>query len=331
MNSRERHVIFVVVQAYMSTGHGQLGGTADWTTQARPCTAARCLPGGDPRSHPRRDTLLMRACMQVQGRLTAKVPYTNQGLHQVLVRPQASRLFRICGCSAARQHAANRPTQHSYSTRQQGCIEAVVSLAAAVLLLAHPGPVRADPSTDSTSTGTGIVAAESSVLEEQNDAALRASKNTPKVCSLGCVVLNPCLGRFSRLLPCYVPQGKAWQHVVIAARDLTVNVLRTQVASQVFLEVKSTEAPGPKNNVQINGRIKIQLFDDVPVGAQRFALLAKGNQGVGYQRSQIDGIAKVCFTGSCNFRVPNTVSDAIVNPQSCTCTWHHHGLSCRGL
>ena len=64
------------------------------------------------------------------------------------------------------------------------------------------------------------------------------------------------------------------------------------MASQVYLQLKSTEAPGPKNNVQINGRITIKLFDDSPVGARRFALLAKGNQGVGYQRSQIDGIAK---------------------------------------
>ena len=121
--------------------------------------------------------------MQVQGTLTTRVPCSYQGLHQVLVRQQASRSPRTCNCSAATQQADN-PIQRSYSTPQQAYIEAIVSLAAAVLLLAHPGPVRADASTDSTSTGTGIVAAESSVLGEENDEALRASKNTPKVCTL---------------------------------------------------------------------------------------------------------------------------------------------------
>lgn len=96
----------------------------------------------------------------------------------------------------------------------------------------------------------------------------------------------------------------------------------------MFLEVKSTDAPGPKNKIQINGRIKIELFDDVPVGARRFALLAKGNQGVGYQRSQIDGIAKARFTGMCNSRA--NVPDALVHAQSCTCAQHtDHALSCR--
>ena len=44
---------------------------------------------------------------------------------------------------------------------------------------------------------------------------------------------------------------------------------------------------------QLGGRISIQLFKDTPVGATRFAALTKGRQGVGYARSQIDGIAKV--------------------------------------
>lgn len=43
------------------------------------------------------------------------------------------------------------------------------------------------------------------------------------------------------------------------------------------------------------GRIVVQLFDDVLVGAARFADLAQGKQGVGFQRTKFDAINEVCF------------------------------------
>jgi hypothetical protein len=42
------------------------------------------------------------------------------------------------------------------------------------------------------------------------------------------------------------------------------------------------------------GRIVVQLYDDVPVGAARFADLAQGKQGVGFRRTKFDAINEVC-------------------------------------
>jgi peptidyl-prolyl cis-trans isomerase B (cyclophilin B) len=39
-----------------------------------------------------------------------------------------------------------------------------------------------------------------------------------------------------------------------------------------------------------SGRIVVELYDDVPVGAARFADLAQGKQGVGYRRTKFDAI-----------------------------------------
>lgn len=44
------------------------------------------------------------------------------------------------------------------------------------------------------------------------------------------------------------------------------------------------------------GRIVVELADDVKVGAQRFADLAEGKQGVGYRLSKFDGIFNVSNT-----------------------------------
>lgn len=41
------------------------------------------------------------------------------------------------------------------------------------------------------------------------------------------------------------------------------------------------------------GRIVIELTDNAPVAAQRFADLAEGKQGVGYRLSKFDGIFDV--------------------------------------
>lgn len=41
------------------------------------------------------------------------------------------------------------------------------------------------------------------------------------------------------------------------------------------------------------GRIVVQLYDDVPVGAARFADLAQGRQGVGFRRTKFDAINEV--------------------------------------
>ena len=41
------------------------------------------------------------------------------------------------------------------------------------------------------------------------------------------------------------------------------------------------------------GRIVVELYDDVPVGAARFADLAQGKQGVGFRRTKFDAINEV--------------------------------------
>ena len=42
------------------------------------------------------------------------------------------------------------------------------------------------------------------------------------------------------------------------------------------------------------GRIVVQLFDDVPIGSRRFMDLAEGHEGISYQLSKVDTIAPVC-------------------------------------
>jgi hypothetical protein len=44
---------------------------------------------------------------------------------------------------------------------------------------------------------------------------------------------------------------------------------------------------------QPKGRIVVQLFDDVPIGAQRFQDIAEGHEGISYQLSKFDAIAPV--------------------------------------
>jgi len=48
---------------------------------------------------------------------------------------------------------------------------------------------------------------------------------------------------------------------------------------------------------QSQGRIVVRLFDDVPIGSQRFLDLAEGHEGISYQLSKVDAIAPVhaCF------------------------------------
>jgi hypothetical protein len=48
-----------------------------------------------------------------------------------------------------------------------------------------------------------------------------------------------------------------------------------------------------------SGRIVVQLYDDVPVGAARFADLAQGKQGVGFRRTKFDAINEVRKPFSC--------------------------------
>lgn len=55
--------------------------------------------------------------------------------------------------------------------------------------------------------------------------------------------------------------------------------------TQVYLDVKVEG--------QSLGRIVIELSDNAPVAAQRFADLAEGKQGVGYRLSKFDGIYDV--------------------------------------
>lgn len=54
---------------------------------------------------------------------------------------------------------------------------------------------------------------------------------------------------------------------------------------QVYFDVRVDNEP--------KGRITIQLYSDVPIGAQRFLELAEGRDGVSYRLSKIDGIAEV--------------------------------------
>jgi len=61
-------------------------------------------------------------------------------------------------------------------------------------------------------------------------------------------------------------------------------------ATDVFLDVSIDAAPA--------GRLTIHLFDDVPVGAARFADLARDREGVGYVRSRIDAVSPDAFIAS---------------------------------
>lgn len=45
--------------------------------------------------------------------------------------------------------------------------------------------------------------------------------------------------------------------------------------------------------MQAKGRIVVQLYDDVPIGATRFADLARGIQGVGFRRTKFDAVNEV--------------------------------------
>ncbi len=55
---------------------------------------------------------------------------------------------------------------------------------------------------------------------------------------------------------------------------------------QVYLDINVDREP--------RGRITVELFPDVPVGAARFADLARGVGGVGYSlAAKIDGVAPV--------------------------------------
>ncbi len=55
--------------------------------------------------------------------------------------------------------------------------------------------------------------------------------------------------------------------------------------NQVFFDVKVEGKPA--------GRITVELFDDVPVGSQRFADLAVGSQGVNYRLNRFDYVVDV--------------------------------------
>ncbi len=46
---------------------------------------------------------------------------------------------------------------------------------------------------------------------------------------------------------------------------------------------------------QSQGRILVELFDDVPIGSRRFMDLAEGHEGISYQLSKVDAIAPVCM------------------------------------
>eukprot|EP00884_Botryococcus_braunii_P002242 jgi/Botrbrau1/12018/Bobra.247_2s0022.2 len=59
---------------------------------------------------------------------------------------------------------------------------------------------------------------------------------------------------------------------------------------QVFFDVRV-------DNEQ-KGRITIQLYPDVPIGAERFLELAEGRDGVSYRLSKIDGIAETYIKSS---------------------------------
>lgn len=45
--------------------------------------------------------------------------------------------------------------------------------------------------------------------------------------------------------------------------------------------------------MQATGRIVVELYEDVPTGAARFADLAKGIQGVGFRRTKFDTVNEV--------------------------------------
>lgn len=84
---------------------------------------------------------------------------------------------------------------------------------------------------------------------------------------------------------------------------------------------------------QEKGRIVVQLYDDVPVGAARFADLAQGKQGVGFRRTKFDAINEVrcpvvddlCAHAQCQ-------DCAALMPCSgpCCASWHQHAADQAG-
>lgn len=122
-------------------------------------------------------------------------------------------------------------------------------------VLAVPTP------TETPGAGAGVVAGTEAVLEEQNATVRREDQKEDKVRSLrmcGIAAVHRCEEALT--LPCFL--------------------------SQIFLTLKVDN--------EEKGTVKVALYRDVPTGAQRFAELAEGKNGVGYRLSRIDTVGPVC-------------------------------------
>ena len=88
-----------------------------------------------------------------------------------------------------------------------------------------------------------------------------------------------------------VGQAGAAGTAALAAAALALTPLPAAAEAQrVFLDIAIDATPA--------GRLVIRTYDDVPVGAERFADLARDRGGVGYVRSRIDAVSPGEYIGS---------------------------------
>ena len=76
----------------------------------------------------------------------------------------------------------------------------------------------------------------------------------------------------------------------LSASALLASPLPALADTRVFLDIAVDGAPA--------GRLTVRLYDDVPVGAARFADLARDRGGVGYVRSPISTVSPASFIAS---------------------------------
>jgi len=97
-------------------------------------------------------------------------------------------------------------------------------------------------------------------------------------------------GPLDRSQPDPHPLAAALLSTLLSAGLLLTPPPTLAAAGRVFLDISIDGAPA--------GRLTVKLFDDVPVGAARFADLARDRGGVGYVRSPISAVSPGSFIAS---------------------------------
>ncbi|KAK9835083.1 hypothetical protein WJX84_011413, partial [Apatococcus fuscideae] len=87
-----------------------------------------------------------------------------------------------------------------------------------------------------------------------------------------------------KLLPSEPAQAQPAAQSQEASRQQPSTDSRKSLPRKVYLEFNVNSAP--------KGRVEVELFDDAPVGSERFHQLAVGTDGVGYRLSKVDGVSK---------------------------------------